>query len=243
MTKTVVITRAKGDELGLTETLHDLGYRTIHEALTEVFLKHTVRAELHDEIMREPDAIIITSRYGARALASLNEMRDMPVLTVGEATADAALSAGFTRVVTGGGTSEELATYIIDAYDSDARFLYISAEHVRTDLKELLAPHGTEIKRIAAYEAVPAPALSDTLTEQLKRGQIDAITFLSQRTAWIFAELLKKTDAGDATSALHAIALSEAVAKPLQALSWRALHSAAEPTLASLVDCVDNALR
>ena len=242
MTKTVVITRAKGDETTLTEALQERGLRTIHEALTEIFLNHTVRHELEEAVLREPDAVIATSRHGVRALATLTDLRDAPVLCVGEATCDTALSAGFTRAVLAGGTVDDLLAYLADAYDSDARFLYVSAKHVRHDLEQLLQGYGMQVQRVVAYEAVAAEALSDTLAEQLKRGQIDAATFLSRRSAETFIKLLAKTGSRDALPGLTAFALSETIAEPLRALPWQSVHVAAKPTLASLADCVDNTL-
>jgi uroporphyrinogen-III synthase len=242
MSNTVLITRARGDEAELVEALHERGYRTIHEPLTEIFLNHTIRQELEQALMEEPDALLITSRHGARALAALTEMRDAAILCVGEATADAAVSAGFIRVESAGGDVEQLITYIADAYDRDARFVYVSAQHIRTDIGEELALHGMQVRRIVAYEALPSPALSDTLIEQLRRGQIDAVTFLSQRAAAIFIVLLDKAGINEATAQLQAFTLSEAVAGPLQTLNWKGVHSARQPTLASLIECMDNAL-
>jgi uroporphyrinogen-III synthase len=242
MTKTIVITRARGDEASLVDALHARGYRTIHEPLTEIFLNHTARPELEYELQKDPSAVIITSRNGVRALAALTEMRDPMILCVGESTADVATSAGFTRVYAAGGDIEQLLNYIGDAYEEDAHFLYVSAEHIRTDLEPLLAIKGMQVKRIVTYTALPSQALSETLVEQLKRGQLDAITFLSQRSAQIFSTLMAKAEINTTAKDLQAIALSEAVAEPIRQLPWQAVAVSRQPTLASLLECVDNAL-
>ncbi|MFW0777349.1 MAG: uroporphyrinogen-III synthase [Rickettsiales bacterium] len=238
--KTILITRGVSDGEELHEQLQELGHRVIHEPLTEIFLNHTVRQELQQSLQNEPDAIILTSRYGARALAALTEIRDLALLCVGDATAEAARSVGFTRVSTAGGTADDLVTYILDAYDSDSRLIYGSAVHVRTDLEAELGAYGMEVQRVVLYEATASEALSDTLIEQLKREQVDAVTFLSQRSVDIFLKLLANTDVSNATDHMEAYCLSEAVAMPLQDSQWKSIIIAPEPTLASLISTIDD---
>src|SRR5947207_3443706 len=119
MSKTILITRAKGDEAPLAEALQERGYYAIHEPLTEIFLNHTLRAPMEQLLETAPDAIIVTSKHALQALALLTEVRDEYVLCVGEATADEALSQGFTRVGAAGGTVESMIDYIRGAYDEE----------------------------------------------------------------------------------------------------------------------------
>jgi len=238
--ETILITRPKGDEMALTDALHVHGYRVIHEPLTEIFLRHTERQALHNALLSEPDAVIITSRHGANALALLSDLRDAYLICIGEATASTAQSLGFTRVCNAGGNVQKLIEYIYASYDPETRFLYVSGKHVRVDLDAVLATQGMHVDRIVLYEAIASPQLSDTLVEQLRRGQIDAVTFLSQRTAHIFTALLARAGAQQTVTGLHAAALSETIAEPLVSWPWKGIHTAREATLASLIECVDN---
>ncbi len=52
-----------------------------------------------------------------------------------------------------------------------------------------------ETHRLVVYEAIATPQLSDTLIEQLRRRQLDAVTFMSPRAANIFTTLLAKAGA------------------------------------------------
>lgn len=240
--KTILVTRPKGDELAITEALHASGYRVIHEPLTEIVLLHTERQAVWHALMEEPDAVIVTSRHGIQALSLLTELRDLFVVCVGDATAEVAESLGFDRVSSAGGNVEKLIAYIEAGYDPGSRFLYISGEHVRADLTAALATCGMDVQRIAAYDAVASERLSDTLVEQLKRGQLDAVTFLSPRAAQIFMALMAKAQVLEAVIALEAVCISDAAAAPLMGASWKAIHVADEATLASLIDCMDNVL-
>lgn len=241
MTKTILITRAKGDEHELTEALQELGHAVIHEPLTEIFLDHTIRGHLHQLLLAEPDAVIITSKHALQALALLSEIRDAALLCVGAATAEMAQSLGFIRVEMAGSTVEQMLDYIRGGYDEEAKFLYVSGEHIRSDVPAILETFGMRCGRIIAYQAIGAEELSDTLVAQLKRGQIDAVTFFSPRNAEIFAELLTRAGSTRASEVMDAICLSDEVAASADTLDWRNIIIAEKPTLASLVDSVDNA--
>ncbi len=238
--KTIVITRPLGDEVIFRDELMEGGYHVIHEPLTEIMLLHTARMEVENALYIQPDAVIVTSKHGVQALALLTQMRDMFLLCVGEATANIATQLGFDRVSVAGESVEYLIDYILDCYDEDSHFLYISGEHISIDLSEVLSVRAMQIDRVVVYEAIASEALSDTLVEQLKRGQIDAITFFSGRTAQIFLSLAEKSDISNYLEKIDAFCLSEGVAEELKAVSWRKIYSPDKATLASMVSCVNN---
>lgn len=239
--KTILITRAKGDEGKAVKILQKRGYHVIHEPLTHILLYHTARTELEQVLFADPDGIIVSSKHGVHALAALTQLRDLPLICVGDSTAYAAQSLGFTRVSKGGDTMGELVNYVVDAYDSGTCFLYVSGQHIRLDVTQELAVYGIEARRVILYEATAAAQLSDTLVEQLKRGQVDAVLFMSARTAEIFHTLLKAADVAEAMASMQAFCLSRDIADKLTAYFWQAIHIATKPTLASLIECVDNA--
>lgn len=245
LSKTIVITRPKGDEAILRDELLERGHHVICEPLTEIVLQHTVRGELEHILHHnhDPDAILITSNHGVQALALLTELRDMFLLCVGEATAHIATQLGFERVSVTGETVDHMIDYILDCYDEDARFLYVSGEHISTDLGETLGIRGMEVKRIAAYEAVATETLSDTLIEQLKRGHIDVLTFFSQRAVKIFTSLIEKHNLLNELEKIDAFCLSQNIADIAATGNWKKIHASEKPTLASLLTCIDNAYK
>jgi uroporphyrinogen-III synthase len=240
MDKTILITRPKGDEYGFAEMLQVRNYRAIHEPLMDIMLRHNERYAIHHAIMDDPDAILVTSRHAVQALSILTEIRDLFLICVGEATARAALSAGFTRVSAAGGNAKLMVEQVLESYDEGSRFIYASGEDVRTDLAAELGEEGMKVERIVVYETVAAQRLSDTLVEQLRRRQVDAVTFLSQRTAEIFMTLVDRHGISNCIEGLRAFCMSETVADSLTLRPWLAIHVAHEPTLASLANSIDN---
>lgn len=238
--KTIVITRPLGDEILLRDELLERGYRVIHEPLTEIFLHHERRLNVEHALLDEPDAVLITSKHGVQALALLTNLRDMFLLCVGEATANIALQLGFDKVSMTGETSQHMVEYILDCYDEDAKFLYISGEDITTDLTEELGIRGMHVQRIAAYGAIAAEALSDTLVEQLKRNNINAISFFSTRTAHIFLSLAEKAGVLGELKNIDAFCLSDTVQSNIKPALWNKSYSAEKPTLASMINCIDN---
>ncbi len=240
MDKTILVTRPKGDEHTMVAALQTSGYRVIHEPLMDVVLRHTERYNVHRAMNEEPDAILVTSRHAVQALAILMELRDVFVICVGEATARAALSAGFTRISTAGGNAQSIIDHVLASYDEGSRFLYVSGDYVRTDLSVALGQAGMRIERIVVYETLATETLSDILVEHIRRRQLDAVTFLSQRTAEIFIELAEKHDITEHLAHIRAFCMSEAVADGLSQWPWKAVHVAHQATLASLVNSIDN---
>ena len=238
--KTLLVTRPKGDEQQITEALQELGHFVIHEPLTEIFLNHTLRGMLASQLHNDPDAILITSRHAVQSLALLTDIRDIFLLCVGEATTEHAISLGFSRVECGGKNIESLLETITGGYDEDARFLYISGAHIHSDLPVILESYGMQCERVVTYEAIASESLSDTLIEQIKRGQIDAITLFSARNAEILCHLLDDAGISEASTVLDIFCLSDEVANAATALDWANIYIAAEPTLASMVERVDN---
>ena len=238
--KTVLITRPKGDEMALKELFHDHGYRVIHEPLTSIYLDHTQRQALYHALADEPDAVILTSRHAVQALAMLSDFRDLFLICVGDSTAEVAHSLGFSRVSIAGGTVDRLVAAILDSYDEGSRFVYLSGEHVRADIGALLAGSSMHVQRLVLYEAVASEQISDILIEHLKRRQLDAVTFLSARSAQIFTSLVHKAGMGEALTCLQAFCLSPSITEVLKNQPWQQVHAASEPTLASIVECVDN---
>lgn len=237
--KTIAITRPSADKDALTGLLQRRGYSVVREPLTHISLRRGMRDDLARAVSSNPDAVIVTSKHGVQALATLSLWRDPVLICVGAATERTAQALGFHRTFNAGGTAQQIIEHIAYAYDEGARFLYVSAEHTRMDLAKALTRQGMLVERLVLYEAAAAKHFSDIFAARIEQNKLHAVTFLSQRAAQVFMALAEEFKLTNCLGDVHACALSKAVAKPLKKSLWKSVRVAREPTLMALADCVD----
>lgn len=102
------------------------------------------------------DALAFTSRNGVDAFAALTADRTLPVFTVGDATAEAARSAGFGAVRSASGAVGDLAR-LLRTETPGARVLTPGAREPAGDLPALLQGHA-DARILPVYEAVETGA-------------------------------------------------------------------------------------
>ncbi|MEZ5692157.1 MAG: uroporphyrinogen-III synthase [Rickettsiales bacterium] len=237
--KTILITRPKGDESLLKDELTRRNYKIIHEPLTEIILKHDSRMEVEHFLFKDPNAVLITSSHGAKSLSLLTDIRDMFLLCVGDNTANTAKQLGFSNVTATGENVDHMIDYVMDCYDENSEFLYISGEHTSADLENIFSVRGMSVKRIITYEAVAVDEISDTTKEQLKRGNINVVTFFSKRAAEIFLTLIEKNELSAILRETDAFCLSENIAGIIERYKWKTVNISKQATLKSLLDSID----
>ncbi|HEX9931738.1 MAG TPA: uroporphyrinogen-III synthase [Allosphingosinicella sp.] len=166
------------------------------------------------------DAILLTSANGARhAGPGLAAFRHLPCVAVGEATAAAAMQAGFPDVRTGpGDAGAALATI------GDRRVLHLCGrEHLPLD-------HARLARRIV-YASDAVGELPETARAALGGGALALIH--SPRAGALFALLADA--AGLARPAIALAAISEAAATAA-GRGWRSLAAAARPRDEALLE-------
>jgi uroporphyrinogen-III synthase len=171
------------------------------------------------------DAILITSanamRYGGRGLPQL--MR-LPVYAVGNATADAARSAGFTVIAAGTSGGADILQRAFD--DGCKRILWLSGSNATA----IDARAEMQIDQIIVYEAAALP-VPDNIAEILRQDNL--ITALhSPRSAAYFAQVFDKSATDRSTMALAV--LSPAVAQAV-GTGWRKVAVASAPSDTALL--------
>jgi uroporphyrinogen-III synthase len=169
-------------------------------------------------------ALAFTSGQGLRAFAILNPRRDLPAFCVGEATARLASSLGFEQVCSANGDVAALAD-MIAAYGPRPRLvLSPGAREPAADLPGLLAARGGVGRAVAVYETTRSPLAAPP-------AGVDAVMIHSAKAASFVADLI----GGDA-SAMVALAISEAAARPLRRVTFRRVAVAETPNEDSLLD-------
>lgn len=229
----VLLTRPEPDSTALAERLKTDGIDSVIAPLLEIVPRDPGPSPVP---MDSVQALLVTSANAAERLASVTERRDVRVLCVGEATADAVRAQGFAAVESADGAIEELTALALGTLDAKAGpVLHLSGEAVAGDLAGMLRLAGFEAHRLVVYEARPVEALGPRAVAELRRGRLDAVLFFSPRTAETFVSLVNAADLAGKLSGVAAIAISDKAADACRSLPWRSVLVAASPDLPGMV--------
>ena len=232
----VLITRPRPDAVRLATALAARGVDAVLAPLTEIVF--TPAPVPLDGVQ----AILITSANGARALAAATPRRDVRILAVGRASAEAVRKEGFTTVVSADGDVHTLAALARRALDRQAgALLHASGADVAGDLAGMLAKDGFDARRMSLYEARMAGALPAEAAKALGAQAVQGVTLFSPRSADSFVRLLREAHLERQAAPLTAFCLSAAVAHAASGLAWRSVEIAARPDQEALVDIVAGA--
>ncbi len=165
----------------------------------------------YDTNVEASQALIFTSVNGVRAFPDARRMSAKLVLTVGDATAEAARAAGFTDVLSADGNVHALAALAKAQLTPDAgALIHIGGEHLAGDLAGELRAAGFVVERRIAYTARAATTLPAGLLQPL-----EIVLFHSARAAETFVAL-----GAPNAAKLTAACISPAVAKAASATVW-----------------------
>lgn len=179
-------------------------------------------------------ALAFTSANGVRALAASVSLMDvdLPVFTVGPATAAAARAAGFRSVVAAEGDVESLARLIGAAADRasfSGPVMHIAGADRAGDLAAMLAARNVPARRAVLYLASPAcrltPEAAAALSDYSSRV---AVALFSPRTARLFIDLAQGARVIDHLRRAIALCLSPAVADTAAVATWFEVRVASE---------------
>jgi uroporphyrinogen-III synthase len=192
-----------------------------HEAVVHPLLE--TRAIAWALPLQTPDAVILSSAAAVRlAGPPANALKTLPAHAVGEATAAAARTAGWTNVTAGPGTMQALLDHL-----AAGQFLHLAG----SDLTPVVEPPGFSLIRATVYETplLPLPALPDA----------DAVLLHSPRTAGQFAAEWDRLGGRRADVALFAISAATVAAA---GGGWKNSAAPPEPTESALLAMLPKAL-
>ena len=196
----VWITRAQPGAAATAERVAALGFSPVVDPLLEVM---PLAAAID---LSGVAALAFTSVNGVDGFARCSARRDLPVFTVGAATARAARGAGFAATLSADGDVAALERLIADAKPGPV--LWAGAETPAGDLVAGLQAKGVEARGVAVYATVERTPARATL------GLLDApLTVLvhSPRAAGVLARILGERP----RPGPRLLCLSPAVAAPL----------------------------
>lgn len=231
----VLVTRPAGDAEETAALLRGRG----HDPLIAPLLGVTYH-DGHALHLEGVQAILATSANGVRAFARRTSRRDFPVFAVGSQTAQAARDAGFTEVRNADGNSETLGAAVRGWADPKAgALLHAAGAQAEGHIARVLETAGYVVRTEVLY-AVPAVAqFPPAARAALAENRLEAVLLYSARGAQAFADCIASAALQSACARLIACCISEAAAKPLAGLAFKAVRIAARPNQAALLDCLD----
>lgn len=173
--------------------------------------------------------VIVTSKNGIAALTGTTEARHWPVLTVGDATAEAARNAGFQDVTSANGTSKEVIALIQSLTIPQGRpLVHVAGTKARRQIVENLRSQGYAAERHIYYASHSAASLP-----VFDIGDISHVLLYSPLAAKTL-----QTFGPDLSSAM-ALSISRETDAALGTLNVGARMIAAEPNEDSLLSLLD----
>jgi uroporphyrinogen-III synthase len=220
LTSSVLITRPREDAGRTADRVAALGF----VPLVTPFV--TVR-HLKPALPSRVQAVLVTS---GNAVSGLRPM-DVPLLAVGDATADRARAAGFRRVESAGRNAAalvELAARV--ARPADGPLLLVCGARQGHAPVSALRGLGFSVIRRVTYAADPVRRFPAEAGAALCGNALHAALFLSAETAAAFVRTMPRALAPHLTNVLG-VAIGKMAADALRPLPWREVRLAHDPTL------------
>jgi uroporphyrinogen-III synthase len=183
-------------------------------------------------------ALLVTSANAALAIARherFAQLRALPVLAVGDRSAEAMRAVGFADVTSAQGDVGDLAALVASQLKAGASLLYLAGADRSGDLAGVLSGRGFAVSRAVVYRAVPAGALLPVAVAAMAEG-IEGVLHFSRRSAEMYVNAARASGLQDhAVKALIHFCMSAQVAEPLLEAGAADTRVAPEPAEAVLL--------
>lgn len=226
----VLVTRDRDSSASIAARLEQLGHAS--------FFAPMLRIHAVEETRAPPvgcQALLVTSANAIRHLPKALQIRDLRVLAVGDATADAAREAGFRQVKSAGGDAADLERLAVQTLDPAAGdLLYARGRDVRKELAQSLGREGFRVAERVVYRAEPVSEMPPEIIGKINSGKIDAVLLMSRRAAENFARLLAPS-LKNGLARVRILALAPPIARPVVELGLKPVECADHPDIESLL--------
>jgi len=219
----ILITRP---EPGASETAQLLRVRGLTPVLCPVLQVRSLTPVLPPALRIA--GVLVTSGNAIPALP--DAYHQLPLLAVGNSTADRARQAGFTEVTSADGDAQALAEQVRQRLNPTAGPLLLAAgRHNGDTLAADLRQAGYRVTRRVVYATEPVKALAPEAVIALRRGQIRVALFFSAETVRHFVRLVRAAHLAGSLQDVDAVAIGRSAGVALEALPWRRVRVAARP--------------
>lgn len=187
------------------------------------------------------DAIILAS---PGALLAFSEPPvHLPVLAVGDRTAEDARRAGFLHVMSAAGDRLDLAEMARETLPPARRLLMAVGRERKEDLADLLRHAGHDPVIWVCYHADAVEMLEPDAVDALAHGRIDCILHYSPRSAGLFTDLAQRAGVLEAARGLRHVCISDDAAQVLEAAGFQHIVTAGHPDENAMMAALDGVAR
>ena len=225
----LIITRPEVDALPLKAKLEGMG----HTAHLTPLLKIVPRPAVYIP----PLAYQLVCATSANALKSVHlgdDVKKIPLLTVGPQSLTVAKQEGFKNCQAHGGDVQGLVIHITANFDpKNGPVLYLSGAETSSNLRALLKASGFAVERVIIYDAIvqTPPEIDEAL------AKANGVLLYSPRSARIWCDLMVKSKLEKQAAAPTYYCLSDNVAKILpQPWQKRVAKTPDEAAMLALLD-------
>jgi len=243
---TILVTRPQPDNEATGASLRARGF----DVLLAPMLRFEPMALLEDEDA-DYAAIIVTSANALRAIEPQlpgHRWLKLPLFTVGDRTAAAARRAGFSKIISAAGDSQDLRELILAKARGKKRefgrgpLLYLAGADLSRDLAGELGEHGLTVVTRTTYRMVASSDLPPEALEAIAANQVQAVLHYSARSARVFVDAVRAAGVEISALAVPQCCISANVATVLREAGASRVALASSPDENSLFVAVDRAL-
>lgn len=231
MNKTILITRPLEDYAETASMVMASGFDPVACPM--------LRVELVTHQPPEADryqALVFTSLRGVDHLAAGPGLKELPVYTVGDRTADAARQAGYVKVTSAGADLNALeALLFLENLSPDKPLLHVCGE----DVVRPIAVPGRRFESLVVYRAVQAEELPAGALAVIQDRAPYGVLFYSARTAEAFVAAVKKGSLQPQFMTTRALCLADTMVESLRGLPWRSILVAQRPDRSGMQALLD----
>lgn len=219
----IIITRPKSDAQQLAGNLEKQGYDCLIEPMLTVNTLFENAKSLEYALDCKPQAVLVTSKHAITAFSLMTEQRHLPIIAVGQTTANRALNLGFEKVSYAQGTANSLLAHVTNNYSPAAgTLLYIRGVDISTDVASRLTQNDFMVDSVTLYQAKSSRQLSHELCAAINANKVSTILFFSQNTVKTYARLAAANHIVQAHRNITAQCMSSAIAERAKSLlSWK----------------------
>ncbi len=187
------------------------------------------------------EVLVLTSASALRSESVqrlLHQRPHMPVLAVGDYTAEEARKFGAQAVLSAGGDRHDLLSNLQNDFAPPARLLWVTGRHHKSDFFPRLLALGYEVTLWEVYSMEAVATLPQTVAKALCQGNIRAILHYSRRSSEVLCILTQAAGLLPLLSICRHLCISQDAAEPLLSFGVTSWAVAGSPTEAALFACL-----